>query len=621
MVASDPPAKPSSSPSEQPRPKTLGRLVLPTAPPDLVPARMINEVLYCERLMYLEWSQGEFEDNAFTVEGRAVVHANVDKAPKRARRAPKRTQEEDDDVAEGPEPPPYDARSVWLSSERLGITGKIDLVEEGEGGAVVPVEYKRGSAPSLPEQAHLPERAQVCAQALLLREHGYTCTVGSIYFAKDRRRVPVVIDDALVHTTLEAVSRARELARAGVLPPPLRDSPKCQGCSLVGICLPDEVSLLRLEEGQLADAVVQPFSDVDGPMESDPWQLVHPSLNEGLRRLHAARDDRLPLYVQVQGAYVSLDGERLVAKSRDGTVEARLPNTSQVCIMGNVQISTPAVRELLSRGIPLLYFTYGGWYLGRTFAHDTKNIELRIAQHRGLSDEVVCVRLARALVASKILNSRTMLRRNGDAVSPTVLFELKQLARKASEASSLESLLGFEGTAARSYFGAFSAMLKPEFRADFDFEGRNRRPPKDPVNALLSLAYAFLAKDMALAISASGLDPLLGFYHQPRFGRPALALDLMEEFRPIVADSVVIAAVNTGVIGAADFIHAPGACSLTSDARKRFIQAYERRMDQLVTHPLFGYRLSYRRVFEVQARLIGRLLLGELTDFPAFRTR
>jgi CRISPR-associated protein Cas1 len=583
---------------------------------------MINEVLYCERLMYLEWSQGEFEDNAFTVEGREVVHANVDRAPKRARKSAKRAEsEEDDELAEGVEPPPYNARSVWLSSERLGFTAKIDLIEEGEGGAVVPVEYKRGSAPDLPEQAYLPERAQVCAQALLLREHGYVCTVGSIYFAKDRRRVAVPIDDGLVAITLAAVARAREIAAAGTLPPPLRDSPKCQGCSLVGICLPDEVSLLTLEQEQGAALQVERALDVEGPMERDPWELVHPAINEGLRRLHAARDDRLPLYVQVQGAYVSLDGERLVAKSREGAVEVRLPNTSQVCLMGNVQISTPAVRALLERSIPLLYFTYGGWYLGRTFSHDTKNIELRIAQHRRLGDEVTCVRTARALVASKILNSRTMLRRNGEVVPEQVLLELKQLARKAGEAESLETLLGLEGSAARTYFGAFSAMLKPEFRAHFDFEGRNRRPPKDPVNALLSLAYAFLAKDMALAISASGLDPLLGFYHQPRFGRPALALDLMEEFRPLVADSVVIGAVNTGVIGPDDFIRAPGACALTSDARKRFILAYERRMDQLVTHPLFGYRLSYRRVLEVQARLLGRLLLGELTDYPAFRTR
>jgi CRISPR-associated protein Cas1 len=117
------------------------------------------------------------------------------------------------------------------------------------------------------------------------------------------------------------------------------------------------------------------------------------------------------------------------------------------------------------------------------------------------------------------------------------------------------------------------------------------------------------------------LDPLLGFFHQPRFGRPALALDLMEEFRPLIADSVVIIAVNTGVVSPRDFIRAPGSCALTIDGRKRFLQAYERRMDQLVTHPIFGYRVSYRRVLEVQARLLGRVLLGEIDEYPSFRTR
>jgi CRISPR-associated protein Cas1 len=214
-----------------------------------------------------------------------------------------------------------------------------------------------------------------------------------------------------------------------------------------------------------------------------------------------------------------------------------------------------------------------------------------------------------------------MLRRNCGVPDDTVLFELKQLARKAMEASSIESLLGVEGAAARTYFGAFGAMIKHTLAEKFELDGRNRRPPRDPVNALLSFAYALLAKDVALAVTASGLDPLLGFYHQPRFGRPALALDLMEEFRPIIADSVVIGALNTAVVSERDFMRVPGACALTVDGRKKFILAYERRMDHLVTHPVFGYRISYRRVLEVQARLLGRRLLGEIEEFPAFRTR
>lgn len=191
------------------------------------------------------------------------------------------------------------------------------------------------------------------------------------------------------------------------------------------------------------------------------------------------------------------------------------------------------------------------------------------------------------------------------------------------EAEALESLLGLEGTAARMYFGDFSRMLKhdPSGKMGFELDGRNRRPPRDPVNALLSFAYAMLTKDFAVALGVAGLDALMGFYHQPRHGKPALALDLMEEFRPLVADSVVVGAINTGVVAPEDFTVTPVGTALKEAGRKRFIQAYERRMDQLVTHPVFGYRISYRRVLEVQARLLGRWVLSEIDAYPSFRTR
>ena len=157
--------------------------------------------------------------------------------------------------------------------------------------------------------------------------------------------------------------------------------------------------------------------------------------------------------------------------------------------------------------------------------------------------------------------------------------------------------------------------------AVFDFTVRNRRPPRDPINALLSFSYGLLTKELALTLSAVGLEPLLGFYHRPRYGRPALALDMMEEMRPLIADSVVLQAINTGVVGPTDFEQSAGACAMKASARRRVIQAYERRMDSLVTHPVFGYRISYRRVLEVQARLLGRYLLGEIDVLPNFRTR
>jgi CRISPR-associated protein Cas1 len=197
----------------------------------------------------------------------------------------------------------------------------------------------------------------------------------------------------------------------------------------------------------------------------------------------------------------------------------------------------------------------------------------------------------------------------------------------------LEQLLGLEGNAARIYFELFPGMLKvgdpnedPTRSASpvdfpFDFTHRNRRPPRDPVNALLSLAYSVLAKDLTIVCHAVGFDPFLGYYHQPRFGRAPLALDLMEPFRPLIADSVVLSAINTRMVTPRDFIRTGQAVALRPDGRKAFFRAYEQRMDTLVTHPIFGYRLNYRRLLEIQTRLLARVVTGEMSDYPVYVTR
>jgi CRISP-associated protein Cas1 len=217
-----------------------------------------------------------------------------------------------------------------------------------------------------------------------------------------------------------------------------------------------------------------------------------------------------------------------------------------------------------------------------------------------------------------------LLRRNARELPTDTLHRMAEMRRKAEQAPALETLLGWEGNAAREYFTCFARMFKPatgETEPAFDFAARNRRPPRDPVNALLSFLYSLLVKEMVVTLVGVGFDPYLGFYHQPKYGRPALALDLMEEFRPLVADSAVLTLINNGEIKRSDFITRAGAVALTESGRKRVIEAYERRLEMLVTHPIFGYQISYRRVFEVQARLLGRFLLGEIPSYPAFCTR
>lgn len=626
-MASDPPsraASPSTAPAasleegapspapatDAPRAKALPRrLPIAGEPPALVPARMINEVLYCERLLYLEWAQGEWDDNVFTVDGK-VTHRRADKPSgalpdKAAAKAQRGGSLASAAMADDPDAPRV-ARSVWISDEALGITAKIDVVE-AEGGRVTPIEYKRGEIPDVPEGAYLPERAQVCAQILLLRAHGHACDDGAIYFAKSRRRVPIPLDAELERIVRAAVERAREVTALAEPPPPLVSSPKCMGCSLAAICLPDEVEMLRELEGRAAP-------EDDG---------AEPSSSPELRRLVPARDDKVPLYVQDTHGRVGLEGEELVIRTKDKNQRVRLAGLSQVSVFGSVQVSTQAIRALLERGIPTAFFSFGGFFYGHLAHLGSKNVELRVAQHRAAADKAFCLRVARELVVSKIKNARTMLRRNAEDLTPRVLDDLTGLADSAERAERIESLLGVEGTAARLYFGELPKMLRASHALGerFDREGRNRRPPRDPLNAMLSFVYALLTKDVTVTLVLVGLDPLLGVYHQPRFGRPALALDLMEELRPIVADSVVLSAINNGVIGEGDFIERNGAANLTDAARKRLVLAYERRMDLLVTHPVFGYRVSYRRVLEVQARLFGRVCTGEVAAYPGLRTR
>jgi CRISPR-associated endonuclease Cas1/CRISPR-associated protein Cas4 len=551
----------------------------------LLPARMVNEFAYCPRLAYLEWVDGEFADNTETVEGR-FYHRRVDQAPSR------KARQLDEGEAEGQT---IHQRSVWLSSERLGVTAKIDLVE-GEGNVVVPVDYKRGKRPHTAKGAWEPELVQLCLQGLLLREQGYRCERGVLYFISSRERVEVLFDDDLISRTLELVDAMRAVSRQSVAPPPLVDSPKCPRCSLVTLCLPDEIGWLRAPNADETHAV---------------------------RKLVPAKDDALPLHIQTPGARLGKDGECLTIKADDQLIgEARLVETSQVVLYGAIQVSTQAVQELCKREIPLVYCSSGGWFYGMTTGLPHKHVELRRRQYAAAADPDRCLQLARRFIQAKIANSRTLLRRNHTAVPEVVLQELKRDQVHASTATSIDALLGIEGTAARRYFGEFASMVRDElFRVRFEHDGRQRRPPRDPINALLSFAYSVLAREWTVVLYSVGLDPYLGFYHQPRYGRPALALDMMEEFRPLIADSVVLTAINNGEVQRKDFIERMGSVALTPEGRRRFIGAYERRMSQEITHPVFGYQVSYRRVLEVQARLLGRYLLGEIPEPPAIVTR
>ena len=561
----------------------------------LVPARMVNEFVYCPRLAYLMWTQGEWAETGDTVEGKRV-HGRVDRPS-----APLPAPETLDDAG-ATTPARIVSRSLTLSSQSLGVIAKLDIAE-AEDGVVTPVDYKRGRRPHVALGAYEPERIQVCLQALLLEENGYRVEEGAIYYTEGRERVRIVLDEALRTAARAAVSQLRLTVSQGRIPPPLQDSPKCPRCALVTICLPDEVR-------SLSGSSLAP------------------------RAIAAPADEALPLVVQSQYARIGKEGETLkIADEEKGDTRVRLIDVSDVALFGNVSITTPALAALLEREIPVTFHSHSGWFRGVAHGVGHRNVEVRTAQYRTSFDEAACLRFARELVAAKITNQRTMLRRNwrGAPEDRQAALDRLSAARKAArDAATLAMLLGIEGDAAATYFRAFAGLIEPPADkagreggklAPFRFDARNRRPPTDPVNAMLSLAYAMLTRHLTIMLASVGFDPYRGFYHAPRYGRPALALDIMEPFRPIVADSVVLSAINTGEVGPGDFVVAATGTALTQAGRRRFVEAFERRLAQETTHPVFGYQLSMRRMLVVQARLLSRFLLGELAHYPHYLPR
>lgn len=562
---------------------------------DKLTSDMVTQYAYCPRRMHLMYVEGRWSDNIYTEHGREV-HRRIDA---------------DDDllpISPGGDEPPAIGRSVTLGSDELGLIAKLDLVEV-EGSSATPVETKRGKVPDNDERSWEPERVQLMIQGLLLRAHGLTCDQGVLYFYGSRTRVPIFFTPELEARARHLIAQARVAAQARVLPPPLIDSPKCRACSLAGICLPDETHALS----------VVPSADVgDG----------------SVRRLYPIRDEAVPAYIQEQGAVVGKAGESFsVKRAGELITELKLKDVSQLVLCGNVMITAQSLHLACEAGIPVVHLSLGHWFYGITDGFGLRNAYDRAAQFQAATDLARCLSFAKAVVAAKGANQRTLLRRNATPTPTTELREMAELLDRLSGAEDLGQCLGYEGNLAERYFSVFSNMIRPKGHdglpgmednpapLPFDFTTRNRRPPKDPVNALLSFGYAMLAKDCAVALAAVGLDPHWGLYHQPRHGRPSLALDLMEEFRALIVDSTVITAINTGMITAEDFTVAANGCQMSSSGRKSFLRAYEARCDQMATHPLFEYRLSWRRMIALQAQILARWLRGDMPAYVGVTTR
>ncbi len=569
--------------------------------------------------------EGVFLPSADTEQG-AGAHRRVDKpsaavetpaehgvAHLRGRAAAEEAAEED---APDPEKP-RSVRSLSLTSERLGVTGTLDLAEI-EGTRAVPVEYRKGrprrpagaradeagdelmeDIPLLPGPEPWPtDRVQVGLQVLLLEEAGYTVPEAFVYYAAEKLRLRIPVDDALRHAALAELAAARRTAD-GPRPAPLVNDARCPRCSLQPICLPDEINHQRLEgRGE----------------ETTP------------RRLWPPRDDGLHVVIQREGVRVGVRGQFIRVTDREGAVVRDMPlaNVESLAVLGGVQVSTQALAVLAAQDVPVAFLSAAGRLTAVMDPLGPTSAAVRAAQVRELDRPERALELARALVVAKIANQRTLLMRNHVDLPQRAALELQWALDAAQRASSVAEVRGHEGNAAAIYFRHFAGMLKKgseEIAAQFDANGRRRRPPPDPANCVLSFAYSMLSNDCVSACRLASLEPTLGALHTTRPGRPALALDLMEPFRPLVADSVAVSAFNRGELVEGHFQRLAAGCSMTEYGRKAFFSAYGRRMATEVTHPVFEYRLAYRRMLMLHARLVAAWLLGEVPTLSFLTTR
>lgn len=546
-----------------------------------IPVRALSNYVYCPRLFYYQYVENIFVENQDTAEG-SFVHRNVDKPTH---------WKEDMELSQHSK-----IRSMSLESEKLGLRGVVDLIENKESGFEL-VDYKKGSSRKDKNGFSIPKEMdamQCAAYVLLLKEQKILVKQASVYYVADRKKVPITLDEKLFKNCLQYLDKCKKTAKSGICPKPLVDDPRCLHCSAYPVCLPNESAFWS---GMLKT----PLKNKQPPR---PFM-----------------DDREILVIQDPKAKVRKKSGTITVNV-EGETESKHPieQIQNVYLYGAVQISTQVIQTLLERSVPIGYFSPAGRFLGLTQGLPQSGIDARKGQYRLFDDPSIRLKLTKEIVKTKIHNQRVLLMRNG-AVSENILKKMAFLRDQVEFGKTIDTVRGIEGASAALYFEFFNTMLKQSLHKEFNFKERNRRPPKDPVNALLSQGYSILAKELTGICHVVGLDPFLGFFHQPRYGRPALALDLMEEFRSLLADSVAISLLNRRELIPSDFVFTSKGCFLNSSGRRQFWNAWFRRMDTKVKHPQFEYRMSYRRMLIVQVRQLWRFLRNESENYYGFTTR
>lgn len=533
----------------------------------------LHALAYCERLFYLE----EVEEIRVAD---AAVYAG-------------RRLHEELAADEG------EMVSLVLESDTLGIRGKADCLRRRDG-RLIPYEHKRGRSAKGDDgpQAWPSDRLQVCAYTLLLEEHtGTAIEEARIRYHTNNATVRVAVDETARADVRRAVARARELSRSVERPPVTDNDRLCLRCSLASVCLPEEERLAKDEE----------------------WEPI---------RLFPQDRERQTVHVTTHGARVGKSGETLTVTDTTGQKQVfPIREVGEVVIHGYAQVSTQAIHLCASQEVGVHWFTGGGRYVSGLVS-GASPVQRRIRQFEALREPGLLFRLARRLVIARASSQLGFLLRASRGKDRKALGiegaiqGLRNALRAASYAEGVDALRGHEGDAGRHYFSGFPGLLRDDLDERLRFGGRNRRPPRDRINALLSFGYALLYRDVLQATMSVGLEPSFGFFHRPRSAAHPLALDLMELFRVPLWDMPLVASVNRlqwDVEG--DFTQAGKQVWLSDTGRKKAIEVYERRKEDRWKHPVTKYSLSYARLIELEARLLEKEWAGEPGLFARMRLR
>ena len=533
----------------------------------------LHALAYCERLFYLE----EVEEIRVAD---AAVYAG--------RRLHEELAADEGEIV-----------SLVLESETLGIRGKVDCLRRRDG-RLIPYEHKRGRSAKGDDgpQAWPSDRLQVCAYTLLLEEHtGTPIEEARVRYHATNKTVRVPVDEKARADVRRAIARARELNQSVERPPVTDNDRLCLRCSLAPVCLPEEERLAKDEE----------------------WEPV---------RLFPQDRERQTVHVTTHGARVGKSGETLTVTDTAGHKQVfPIREVGEIVIHGYGQVSTQAIHLCAAQEVGVHWFTGGGRYVSGLVS-SASPVQRRIRQFEALREPGFLFRLARRLVIARASSQLGFLLRasrgkDREALGiDTAVQGLRNALRAASYAEGVDALRGHEGEAGRHYFSGFPCLLRGDLDERLRFGGRNRRPPRDRINALLSFGYALLYRDVLQAIMAVGLEPAFGFFHRPRSAAHPLALDLMELFRVSLWDMPLVASVNRLQWDVEeDFTQAGKQVWLSDAGRKKAIEVYERRKENRWKHPVTGYSLSYARLIELEARLLEKEWAGEPGLFARMRLR